>query len=132
MDLGHFPKCISSQAKWWVVVYLQPYDLLSLLPVTAAHTPHTLHTTCTHTAYTTHYVHTHHQHTCISHVRYLTLLQVLYEGARLKHGRPLRLKGDEFGNIFSHFAPIEWRVSPLLHRIIPTPTALVSASSHDS
>ena len=24
---------------------------------------------------------------------------VLYEGARLKHGRPMRLKGDEFGNV---------------------------------
>lgn len=33
---------------------------------------------------------------------------VLYEGARLHHGRPMRLKGDEFGNIFSHFAPSVW------------------------
>ena len=31
---------------------------------------------------------------------------VLYEGARLSHGRPMRLKGKEFGNIFTHFAPM--------------------------
>merc|ERR1712194_529 len=30
---------------------------------------------------------------------------VLYEGARLLHGRPMRFKGDYFGNIFSHFSP---------------------------
>jgi prolyl 4-hydroxylase len=34
---------------------------------------------------------------------------VLYEGARLKHGRPMRLRGKEFGNIFSHFAPSNWK-----------------------
>mmetsp|Transcript_43438 Transcript_43438/g.87823 ORF Transcript_43438/g.87823 Transcript_43438/m.87823 type:complete len:388 (-) Transcript_43438:150-1313(-) len=34
---------------------------------------------------------------------------VLYEGAWLRHGRPMRLKGDEFANIFSHFAPLDWR-----------------------
>lgn len=32
---------------------------------------------------------------------------VLYEGARLLHGRPMRFKGDYFGNIFSHFKPRE-------------------------
>jgi len=30
---------------------------------------------------------------------------VLYEGARLLHGRPMRFKGKYFGNIFSHFSP---------------------------
>eukprot|EP00656_Telonema_subtile_P034163 TRINITY_DN38289_c0_g1_i1.p1 TRINITY_DN38289_c0_g1~~TRINITY_DN38289_c0_g1_i1.p1 ORF type:complete len:421 (+),score=63.86 TRINITY_DN38289_c0_g1_i1:113-1375(+) len=30
---------------------------------------------------------------------------VLYEGARLLHGRPMRFKGNHFGNIFSHFKP---------------------------
>lgn len=35
---------------------------------------------------------------------------VLYEGARLKHGRPMRLRGKEFANVFSHFAPKHhWR-----------------------
>merc|ERR1712194_428217 len=33
---------------------------------------------------------------------------VLYEGARVRHGRPMRLKGDELGNVFSHFAPRDW------------------------
>lgn len=33
---------------------------------------------------------------------------VLYEGARIHHGRPMRLKGDSFGNIFSHFSPMGW------------------------
>eukprot|EP00658_Telonema_sp_P-2_P020405 TRINITY_DN18069_c0_g1_i3.p1 TRINITY_DN18069_c0_g1~~TRINITY_DN18069_c0_g1_i3.p1 ORF type:complete len:127 (-),score=22.18 TRINITY_DN18069_c0_g1_i3:104-484(-) len=28
---------------------------------------------------------------------------VLYEGARHLHGRPMRLKGDYFGNIFTHY-----------------------------
>jgi len=32
----------------------------------------------------------------------------LYEGAKVMHGRPMRLRGDGFGNIFSHFAPIDW------------------------
>lgn len=31
---------------------------------------------------------------------------LLYEGARLVHGRPKRLKGDEFANAFVHFAPV--------------------------
>jgi prolyl 4-hydroxylase len=30
---------------------------------------------------------------------------VLYEGARLFHGRPMRFNGTDFANIFSHFAP---------------------------
>merc|ERR1712046_97145 len=33
---------------------------------------------------------------------------VLYEGGRLRHGRPMRLKGVEFANVFSHFAPLDW------------------------
>lgn len=33
---------------------------------------------------------------------------VLYEGAWLRHGRPMRFKGDEFANVFSHFAPLDW------------------------
>lgn len=34
---------------------------------------------------------------------------VLYEGARIFHGRPMRFRGDEFANIFSHFAPMDYR-----------------------
>merc|ERR1712083_637479 len=34
---------------------------------------------------------------------------VLYEGTWLRHGRPMRLKGDEFANIFTHFAPLDWK-----------------------
>lgn len=34
---------------------------------------------------------------------------LLYEGARLEHGRPMRFKGEEFANVFSHFIPIEYR-----------------------
>lgn len=34
---------------------------------------------------------------------------VLYEGARLQHGRPMRFNGDEFANIFTHFSPPHWR-----------------------
>jgi len=33
---------------------------------------------------------------------------ILYEGARITHGRPMRFRGREFGNIFTHFAPIGW------------------------
>jgi len=33
---------------------------------------------------------------------------VLYEGARLFHGRPMRFKGDHFANVFSHFKPWDW------------------------
>lgn len=33
---------------------------------------------------------------------------VLYEGARLRHGRPMRFRGTDFANIFSHFAPMDW------------------------
>lgn len=33
---------------------------------------------------------------------------VLYEGARIRHGRPMRLRGDEFANVFVHFVPTEW------------------------
>merc|ERR1712187_527940 len=34
---------------------------------------------------------------------------VLYEGARLLHGRPMRFRGDEFANLFLHFAPASWQ-----------------------
>lgn len=34
---------------------------------------------------------------------------VLYEGARLEHGRPMRFRGEEFVNIFSHFVPVDYR-----------------------
>jgi len=34
---------------------------------------------------------------------------VLYEGAWLRHGRPMRYRGSEFANVFSHFAPPDWR-----------------------
>ncbi|CAK0804201.1 unnamed protein product [Prorocentrum cordatum] len=34
---------------------------------------------------------------------------VLYEGGRFRHGRPMRFKGNHFANIFSHFAPLEWK-----------------------
>jgi len=44
--------------------------------------------------------------------RYEVYLQpgemVLYEGAKIQHGRPMRFNGTEFANIFSHFAPIHW------------------------
>jgi len=33
---------------------------------------------------------------------------VLYEGGWIRHGRPMRFKGDEFANIFTHFAPLAW------------------------
>lgn len=33
---------------------------------------------------------------------------VLYEGAWLRHGRPMRFRGNEFANIFTHYAPFEW------------------------
>ncbi|HFD12163.1 MAG TPA: proline hydroxylase, partial [Crenotrichaceae bacterium] len=31
---------------------------------------------------------------------------VFYEGARLKHGRPIALNGKSFANIFCHFKPV--------------------------
>lgn len=34
---------------------------------------------------------------------------VLYEGGRFRHGRPMRFKGTYFANIFSHFAPMDWK-----------------------
>ena len=33
---------------------------------------------------------------------------VLYEGARFMHGRPMRLNGTDFANVFSHFRPVDW------------------------
>lgn len=53
---------------------------------------------------------------------------VLYEGARLKHGRPMRLKGLEFANIFSHFAPEhDWDGTATSTRWTPTKTTPPSA-----
>eukprot|EP00927_Polykrikos_kofoidii_P006834 TRINITY_DN12772_c0_g1_i2.p1 TRINITY_DN12772_c0_g1~~TRINITY_DN12772_c0_g1_i2.p1 ORF type:complete len:308 (+),score=36.41 TRINITY_DN12772_c0_g1_i2:68-991(+) len=34
---------------------------------------------------------------------------VLYEGAKLMHGRPMRFRGDWFANIFAHTRPLEWK-----------------------
>jgi len=34
---------------------------------------------------------------------------LLYEGARIFHGRPMRLNGTNFANAFTHFAPIGWK-----------------------
>merc|ERR1719343_142929 len=33
---------------------------------------------------------------------------VLYEGAWLRHGRPMKLRGDNFSNVFAHFRPSDW------------------------
>ena len=33
---------------------------------------------------------------------------LLYEGARLVHGRPMRFNGTEFANMFTHFVPLTW------------------------
>ena len=33
---------------------------------------------------------------------------LLYEGARLKHGRTHPLQGDFFANVFIHFCPQDW------------------------
>jgi hypothetical protein len=50
---------------------------------------------------------------------------VLYEGARIKHGRPMRFKGRMFGNIFTHFAPIDHlrQASVDAARYVPQPDA---------
>lgn len=37
---------------------------------------------------------------------------VLYEGAWMRHGRPMRFKGESFANLFSHFAPPEYVPAP--------------------
>jgi len=34
---------------------------------------------------------------------------MLYEGARIPHGRPMRFRGEEFANVFSHFVPADFR-----------------------
>lgn len=34
---------------------------------------------------------------------------LLYEGARIEHGRPMRFRGKEFANLFSHFVPTTYR-----------------------
>ena len=47
----------------------------------------------------------------ISGARNLTLtltLTLLISGARLLHGRPMRFKGEHFGNIFTHFKPNQY------------------------
>jgi len=44
---------------------------------------------------------------------------VLYEGGRLKHGRPMRLKGTEFANAFTHFAPLDWNGPGRSRRPVP-------------
>ena len=33
---------------------------------------------------------------------------VLFEGARLKHGRPWPMKGDYYASMFVHYAPPDW------------------------
>jgi len=33
---------------------------------------------------------------------------VLYQSGCLMHGRPMRFRGEGFGNVFTHFAPIDW------------------------
>mmetsp|Transcript_115916 Transcript_115916/g.322770 ORF Transcript_115916/g.322770 Transcript_115916/m.322770 type:complete len:432 (+) Transcript_115916:57-1352(+) len=43
---------------------------------------------------------------------------VLYEGARITHGRPMRFKGEMFANLFTHFAPHSWHG---LNRARPNP-----------
>ena len=32
----------------------------------------------------------------------------LYEGARLRHGRPIRFRGDEFAMVFTHNRPMDF------------------------
>merc|ERR1719410_2444165 len=44
---------------------------------------------------------------------------VLYEGARIMHGRPMRLRGEAFGNIFSRFAPVSWNGPEVDHYAMP-------------
>lgn len=36
---------------------------------------------------------------------------VLYEGAWLRHGRPMRFRGDNFSNIFVHYRPTDWEAT---------------------
>eukprot|EP00854_Cymbomonas_tetramitiformis_P026454 gene26454-32455_t len=33
---------------------------------------------------------------------------LLYEGARVPHGRPMRFNGTNFVNVFTHFSPVGW------------------------
>lgn len=33
---------------------------------------------------------------------------VLYEGAWLRHGRPMKFRGRNFSNVFAHFRPSDW------------------------
>lgn len=34
---------------------------------------------------------------------------LLYEGGRIRHGRPNRFNGSEFVNVFTHFCPLDWQ-----------------------
>ncbi|KAK3251858.1 hypothetical protein CYMTET_38820 [Cymbomonas tetramitiformis] len=34
---------------------------------------------------------------------------LLYEGGRIRHGRPARYNGSEFVNVFTHFCPLDWQ-----------------------
>jgi len=52
----------------------------------------------------------------------------LYEGGKIMHGRPMRLRGEAFGNVFSHFAPLDWN-GP--HRKSPVPKRKTRRPSHD-
>eukprot|EP00040_Diaphanoeca_grandis_P023058 m.124870 g.124870 ORF g.124870 m.124870 type:complete len:542 (+) comp29086_c0_seq6:334-1959(+) len=49
---------------------------------------------------------------------------VLYEGAWIRHGRPMRFKGDEFANIFTHFSPIDWKGPTISARSVTEQTVL--------
>jgi len=37
---------------------------------------------------------------------------VFFEGARLKHGRPYPLDGEFYANIFIHYTPLDWDLTP--------------------
>jgi prolyl 4-hydroxylase len=37
---------------------------------------------------------------------------VFFEGARLKHGRPYPLEGEYYANIFIHYTPLDWHLTP--------------------
>jgi len=55
---------------------------------------------------------------------------VLYEGARIHHGRPMRLKGNEFGNVFSHFSPMDWQGPHRTSTINPHYSPQKQATNH--
>ena len=37
---------------------------------------------------------------------------VFFEGARLRHGRPYPLDGEYYANIFIHYTPLDWKLTP--------------------